>query len=262
VAALNFSQASLPSPRWGGVITAGFSATTQHNRQIRQRGVILDLDDTLYPRERYVRSGFAAVAKYLERRWGVPAGGAFTTLSRLLTGPHSGREFQAICAKFELPREEVPAMIRVFRAHKPNLWLPYETGQALRRLRADGWKLAILTNGLPSVQAAKIDALALAPMVDHVIYAQSITRKGKPEPETFLAALDRLGLTADRCIAVGDDPICDIKGARSVSLRTIRMAKPELRMALTDEADIVLASIEHLPRAASSLLEMVTLDAA
>ena len=47
-----------------------------------------------------------------------------------------------------------------------------------------------------------------------------------------------------------------------MNLRTIRMAKPEFRVTDFDEADVVLASIEHLPRAASSLLEMVTLDAA
>jgi putative hydrolase of the HAD superfamily len=262
VAALNFSHASLPPAQWGGVIAGGFSSTTQRNRQFRRRGLILDLDDTLYPRERYVRSGFAAVAKYLERRWGVPAGGAFTALSKAFIGAHAGREFQAMCANYELPREEVSAMVRVFRAHKPNLWLPYETGQSLRRLRADGWKMAILTNGLPSVQAAKIDALALAPLVDHVIYAEAVTPAGKPDPRAFLAALDQLELTADRCVAVGDDPVRDIKGARSVNLRTIRMARPDLRVRDMEEADIVLSSIENLPRAASSLLEMVTLDAA
>jgi len=262
VAALNFSQTSLPAAGWGSVVTGRFASTVDRARQQRRRGIIFDLDDTLYPRERYIRSGFAAVAKYLERRWGVPAGGAFSALSKALSAGQAGREFQVMCEKYELPREEVTSMIGVFRAHKPNLWLPYETGQALRRLRADGWRMVILTNGLPSVQAAKIDALALAPMVDHVIYAEAVTKKGKPEPEAFLAALDRLGLTADRCVAVGDDPICDIKGARALNLRTIRMANSEFRVRDFDEADVVLATIEHLPRAASSLLEMVTLDAA
>jgi len=262
VAALNFSQTSLPPAQWSGVVTGGFSTPGQRGRQNRRRGLILDLDDTLYPRERYIRSGFAAVAKYLERRWGVPAGGAFTALSRAFSSGLAGREFQAMCQKYELPREEVTCMLSVFRAHKPNLWLPYETGQALQRLRADGWRLAILTNGLPSVQAAKIDALALQTMVDHVIYAEAVTKKGKPDPAAFLAALNRLDLTADRCVAVGDDPVRDIKGARAVNLRTIRMARPEFRVKDGDEADVVIASIEHLPRAASGVLEMVTLDAA
>ena len=262
MAALHLSQVTLPSAQWGRLISGTFSTAGQRARQYRRRGLILDLDDTLYPRERYIRSGFAAVAKYLERRWGVPAGGAFTALSRAFSGELAGREFQAMCRKYELPREEVTAMLGVFRTHKPNLWLPYETGEALRRLRVDGWRLTILTNGLPSVQAAKIDALALAPMVDHVIYADAVTRRGKPEPAAFLEALNRLDLPADRCVAVGDDPVCDVKGARAVNLRTIRMAKPEFRVKDSDEADVVIASMEHLPRAASGVLEMVTIDAA
>ena len=262
MAALHLNQTSLPPAQWGGVLARGVSAPGQHGRQHRRRGLILDLDDTLYPRERYIRSGFAAVAKYLERRWGVPAGGAFTALSKAFSSGFAGRELQLMCQKYELPREEVTCMVSVFRAHKPNLWLPYETGQALQRLRADGWRLAILTNGLPSVQAAKIDALALATMVDHVIYAEAVTKKGKPDPEAFLAALNRLDLSADYCVAVGDDPVRDIKGARGVNLRTIRMASPAFRVKDGDEADVVIASIEHLPRAASGVLERMTLDAA
>jgi putative hydrolase of the HAD superfamily len=262
VAALQLAHTSLPPARWGGVASNGFTSTAQRGRQYRRRGLILDLDDTLYPRERYIRSGFAAVAKYLERRWGVPAGGAFTALSKAFSGGHAGREFQAMCQKYELPREEVAGMLSVFRSHKPNLWLPYETGQALQRLRADGWRMVILTNGLPSVQAAKVDALALATMVDHVIYAETVSRKGKPDAATFLAALNRLDLSADRVVAVGDDPVRDIKGARALNLRTIRMARPEFRLKDGEEADVVIASMDHLPRAASGLLEMVTLDAA
>ena len=41
-----------------------------------RRGLILDLDDTLYPRERFVRSGFAAVARHVAAAHGVPADAA------------------------------------------------------------------------------------------------------------------------------------------------------------------------------------------
>ena len=35
--------------------------------------VIFDLDDTLYPHVQHVHSGFAAVATYVDRHFGVPA---------------------------------------------------------------------------------------------------------------------------------------------------------------------------------------------
>jgi putative hydrolase of the HAD superfamily len=248
-------------PAWGRAAGALQPAGRRRGYQ-KRRGLILDLDDTLYPRERFIRSGFAAVANDLQRRHGVPAGIVFKTLSRAFVAGAAGNEFQAVCQQFGLSTREVPYMLRVFRAHKPNLWLPYETGEALRRLRTDGWKLAILTNGLPAVQAAKVDALALAPMVDHVIYAEAVVPGGKPDPAAFEAALDVMELTADRCVVVGDDPINDIAGARNADLRCIRVARPDVSVEPGGEADLVINSVEDLPKVAGGLLEMVTVDVA
>ena len=47
-----------------------------------RRGLILDLDDTLYPRERFVMSGFAAVASFVEKIHGVSAEIAYGVLVR------------------------------------------------------------------------------------------------------------------------------------------------------------------------------------
>ena len=239
-----------------------FAPTGPRTRRQNTRALIIDLDDTLYPRERYIRSGFAAVANDLQRRHGLPAGLVFKALSRAFTGEHTGREFQLICGKFGLSQKEIPYMVRIFRAHKPSLWLPYESSETLRRLRTDGWKLAILTNGLPSVQAAKISAMALAPMVDQVVYAESIVKGGKPHPEVFAETLKRLELSPERCVAVGDNPLNDIVGARAAGLRTIRVARPDITVPPGCEADLVIDGIETLPKVAGGLLEMVTLDVA
>jgi putative hydrolase of the HAD superfamily len=225
------------------------------------RGLILDLDDTLYPRERFVRSGFAAVAGDLQRRHGLPAGAVFKTLSQAFTSAAAGREFQVVCSEFDLPQDELRTMLRVFRTHTPSLWLPYETAETLRRLRTEGWRLAILTNGLPHVQAGKVAALALAPMVDHVIYADSIVRGGKPAPEAFRAAIDRLDVAVERCVMVGDTPETDIAGGRAAGLRTIRLHRPGVTVTGRD-ADIVIHRIDMLPAAAPAALETETLDAA
>ena len=180
-----------------------------------KRGIIIDLDDTLYPRER-----------------------------------------------FELDAAEVTHMLRVFRTHDPSLWLPYESGEALRRLRADGWRIAILTNGLPSVQAAKVAALAVAPMVDQVVYADAVVPGGKPAPEAFAAALELLDVPASRCVMVGDDPAADIDGGRAAGLRTVRLTRPGVTVTPGHEADVILYDIHLLPSAARAALDMVTLDVA
>jgi putative hydrolase of the HAD superfamily len=228
----------------------------------RGRGILLDLDDTLYAREEYVQSGLLAVARHVEERVGLPAVDAFRTLTAARREGHRGRELQALCDRHGLDRLTVDELVAVFRTHRPVLRLPRATAAVLARLRADGWLLAIVTNGLPPVQRAKVSALGLAPLVDHVIYAEELAPGGKPARGVFRAALQRMGLPARRCVVVGDDPRCDIGGGRAAGLRTVRLAAPGATVAPHDEADAVIDTLEALPRVVAYLLDMVTPDAA
>jgi putative hydrolase of the HAD superfamily len=232
-----------------------------HQRPAR-RGLILDLDDTLYPRERFVRSGFAAVAQHVSAKHGIDAGAAYALMTRTLAAGGAGREMQALCERFALPPAIVPGLVDVFRMHTPSLFLSREVAETLRDLRADGWALAILTNGLPSVQFRKVAALGLTEFVDEVVYADEHAPGGKPSAAPFEAALRGLDLAAAQCVCVGDDAARDVRGARALGIPTIRMARPGVTVAPADEADTVISSMRQLPAAAGLLMSMVTADVA
>lgn len=223
------------------------------------RGLILDLDDTLYPRERFVRGGFAAAARQVAARCGVPAERALATLLRA-RHTHPGRELQVLCTTLRLPDAIVPDLVDVCRTHTPALWLYHDAADVLGRLRATGWRLAILTNGLPHVQAAKIKALGLRPLVDHVVFAAEYADAGKPHPHCFAEVLRRFRLPATSCVMVGDDPHCDICGARDAGILTIEIDRSG--RVRTSRADCVLQSLRGLPAAAESLLDQVHAHAA
>jgi putative hydrolase of the HAD superfamily len=44
---------------------------------------------------------------------------------------------------------------------------------------------------------------------------------GKPNPKLFQMALERLAVTPDQCVMIGDSLSRDIGGARAVGIRTI-----------------------------------------
>jgi putative hydrolase of the HAD superfamily len=222
------------------------------------RGVIIDLDDTLYPRERFVRSGLAAVAHHVSVHHGVAADAAYACLARASANGHAGTEMQALCERFGLSADLIPALVQVFRTHTPSLFLGAEPVEALQRLRAGGWALAILTNGLPSVQFRKIAALGITSLVDEVIYAEEHAPGGKPSAAPFLAALRSLELEASQCVCVGDDPARDMRGARTVGMASIRLARPGVQVEPGEEADLVIDSLRQVPDAASLLLSTVT----
>ncbi|HQQ63074.1 MAG TPA: HAD family hydrolase [Pseudomonadales bacterium] len=43
----------------------------------------------------------------------------------------------------------------------------------------------------------------------------------KPEPELFLAALEKAGVAANEALHIGDHPVDDIKGAKNVGMQTL-----------------------------------------
>jgi len=190
------------------------------------RGILFDLDDTLYPRELYLQSGFEAVADHVADSWRRSREDVVATLRRAHSSGWDGEEFQMLCTEHRLPLSIVPMLVKTFRQHRPTIALLPAVRCVLQQLRRDGWRLGILTNGDPAVQRRKVEALSLSPLVDCVTYAEEHSFRGKPHPDAFRAALVQLDVTVNACLHVGDDPLCDISGAQSAGLRAIRVLSP------------------------------------
>lgn len=219
------------------------------------RALLFDLDDTLYPLARFVMSGFAAVADTVNAQWQVPRATALETLVSASNAAR-GRELQVLADRHGLPAEAVAQLVDVIRLHVPDLRLPDLSAGVLGALRA-GWRLGIVTNGRPDIQARKVRALGLHRYVDAVIYASNHgSGAGKPEPASFHEACRQLDVPAARTVFVGDDPDCDIAGAHGVGMKTIwlpaRVAPSGARAA--DLADVIVASLADVPAAATRLL--------
>ncbi|MEU4549144.1 HAD family hydrolase [Nonomuraea dietziae] len=96
-----------------------------------------------------------------------------------------------------------------------------ETLDGLARLRASGWKVAIITNGTADNQRGKIQQTGLATAVD--AYALSgVEGIRKPDVGLFEIAARRCGTAlADGGWMVGDHLVADVGVGRSAGLRTI-----------------------------------------
>jgi putative hydrolase of the HAD superfamily len=213
------------------------------------RGMILDLDDTIFPRTQFVFSGFDVVARYVAASWRRERVNVLGTLLHAHASGADRHEFQVLCERHRLPLSLVPTLVTLFRMHTPTLTLDAYVGQALQRLRRGGWRLVILTNGDPGVQRRKVAALGLEPLVDHVVYAEEHAPHGKPDAAAFRAALDRLHVAPSQCVCVGDDPVCDVLGARRLGMRTIQVIKP----GIPPDADAAVDSIVEVPSIVDAL---------
>lgn len=109
-----------------------------------------------------------------------------------------------------------------------NLWerVPPDVIPALRRLRAAGRKLVVVSNANGRIRAA-LDRVGVGPYVDLVIdsYEEGVE---KPDPRIFEIALERAGASSATTVHVGDLFHTDVVGARAAGLRAVLLDMADL----------------------------------
>jgi len=194
----------------------------------RWRAVVLDLDDTLYPEAAYVRSGFRAVAARAQETLGVPAADAEAELVALFEEGVRGDTFDRWLAARGLGGDvAVDDLVAAYRAHAPEIAPFPDAGALLRRLRADGSAVGLLSDGDPAVQGRKLDALGLRDAFDAIVVTGELGPDAvKPSPRGFEEVLRGLGdAPPGEAVYVSDNPAKDFVGARRAGMRSIRVRR-------------------------------------
>lgn len=182
---------------------------TEEKNEIK--GVIFDLDDTLYSEKEYVRSGYKAVSDYL--------GGGYE--EKLWEFFESGKPALDELLK-ELGHEnEKNKVLNIYRSHKPNIHLYDGVKEMIRELKDKGIKVGIITDGRPEGQQKKIEALGLD--VDDVIITDELggTQFRKPCDIAFRILQIRWKLNPSEIVYVGDNPAKDFWAPKQLGMKSI-----------------------------------------
>lgn len=107
----------------------------------------------------------------------------------------------------------------VFPVERRNRPIVYdETFPVLNRLKDDGYRLLMLTNGAPDLQQEKINGVPeLAPYFEHIVISGNFG-EGKPAASIFEYAVRLLGIRPEEGIMVGDKLNTDILGSSRISM--------------------------------------------
>ncbi|MGG2091577.1 HAD family hydrolase [Bacillus sp. S13(2024)] len=90
----------------------------------------------------------------------------------------------------------------------------------LQELKNRGILLGMITNGFTEFQLLNIRALGIDKYMDVILVSEQEGLK-KPQAEIFLRAIERLGITPEESVYVGDHPENDVIGARNVGMHAI-----------------------------------------
>lgn len=176
------------------------------------KGIIFDLDDTLYSEKQYVRSGYRKIGAYLgkadaeERLWhyfldGKPAIDCYL------------KEIGEMDRKAEC--------LDVYRNQIPEINLYDGVVALIQTLKEKDIKVGIITDGRPEGQRKKLEALGLEKLVDDIIITDALggVQFRKPNDISFRIMQNRWRIPFEQIIYVGDNPNKDFQAPKQLGMR-------------------------------------------
>lgn len=183
------------------------------------KGVIFDLDDTLYSEKDYIRSGFRAVSQYLgggyeDKLWSFFSAGK-PAIDELLND-----------INYRGKRDKV---IAIYRNHKPSIQLYPGVKEMINALKNKGIKVGMITDGRPIGQRNKLEALGLNEIIDDVIITDELggPQFRKPCDIAFRIMATQWKLPYEQVVYIGDNPAKDFQGPRQIGMKSIYFMNPD-----------------------------------
>jgi beta-phosphoglucomutase len=215
-----------------------------------ERGVIFDMDGVL-------------VDSYQAHweSWRLMAGEIGQSLTEQQFAATFGRTSREIIAAHWGAGLLSPAQISDFDERKEHLYrelvereFPAMDGAAdlIRQLAAAGFRLAIGSSGPPENVALVSQRLGIEEVLQTRVTGRDVSR-GKPDPEVFLKAAERLELAPAQCAVVEDAPVgisaANAAGMASIALLSTghtRESVAHARLVVTSLRDLSAESIARL----------------
>ncbi len=110
----------------------------------------------------------------------------------------------------------------------------------VRRLGRAHWRQAIASSAPRLNVEVMTRVLGFQDSMGALVGAEDVQR-GKPDPDVFLAAADKLGVAPERCVVV-EDAAAGVEAARRGGMRSIGIGGAELA-----GADVIVRSLVDLP---------------
>ncbi len=197
------------------------------------KAVFFDIDDTIYD-----TSGFAKLARKAALNAMIDAGlplstdEAYTILREIIKekGSNYDRHFNVLTKR--VFGEENPLLIAIGMITYHNvkfalLRLFPETMSTLIHLKAQGYHLGVISNGITIKQYEKLVRLGLHHFFDSVVTSQEAGVE-KPNSTIFQMALNRMGCDAKNSVMIGNSFNDDILGAINAGMSAVYLT-PQLK---------------------------------
>lgn len=187
------------------------------------KGVIFDLDDTLYGEKEYIRSGYHKVANLLpqidnceEKLWN-----AFEK--------HKNAFDDVLKNEGIYSTDLLEKCIHVYRFQSPNIHLYDGVREMLSEMQKSNIFLGIITDGRPEGQHAKIEALNIATFFKKIIITDELggINYRKPNKAAFCLMQEAFEIPYEKMAYIGDNLDKDFIAPIALGMRCIWFRNPD-----------------------------------
>ena len=208
------------------------------------RAVIFDLDGVLADSEPW----WNKIDKKLLAQYGITYRGEYHRnvlgVSYRLAVEFYKKAFGLSVSTEEMMRRRAEIAIEFF-ANRVGLFPSAK--QALEALRQMNLRLAVATSSISASARPFLERHKLTPFFDVIVTGDEIER-GKPHPDIYMRAAEKLGLALDACLVI-EDALSGIAAAKAAQMRVA--AIPDTRFVNPREyqkkADYVLGGLSEIP---------------
>ncbi len=181
------------------------------------KAVVFDLDDTLYPEKEYVKSGYKEISKILSNVQDAEA-----KLWRAFEEKKIAID-EALKVEGLYTEELKQKCLYAYRYHQPNIRFYEGVAELLMRLRKNGYRLGVITDGRVEGQRAKIKALRLEDFVDFIIVTDELggVEYRKPNERAFHLMKRKLDVQFAEMCYIGDNIKKDFIAPQKLGMRAI-----------------------------------------
>ena len=140
-----------------------------------------------------------------------------------------------------------------FQAERRMRHVVYSDVEPVLRKLQESYRLALVSNGTPDLQREKLDGSKLEPYFEAVFISGELGIR-KPDARIFAAVLERLGVSAEMAVMVGNSLESDIAGALQAGIKAVWMnrdgtepdgsIRPDYEISNMNELQYVLNDLE------------------
>lgn len=184
--------------------------------------IFLDLDNTLYRESTFVKSGFWAVAQFLSSILKEPQTVLFNAMLDILKLEGRGQVFNQVLSRYHGEDSSLlQTVIYIYRTHRPEIYLDPEAKLFLNEAFSKKITLALVTDGMASVQRRKIEALNIAHYFQCIVCTDELGKAyWKPSQVPFQIALQCIKINPENAVYVGDDVSKDFIGPTQLKMKS------------------------------------------